>query len=268
MKMNELSQQQLTNDEETEMAESTKLTITNNIPLDDDGIDDAADAHGGRGKPLKFNDTRKYTVGKEKTPLPEGTEMIFIGAAYAWMRLKKDEKVQFIWQQTGKPLLPLDRLPDRDERLWNLGPDGRAQDPWKPTRFAYFIDPTTGDRYEFSSTTWRGREAVTEIADQTRKARKSLKANVVPLVALRSKLKTDKYGEKLGPVFEWIKWIEREAAAAAFGAPQPAAITHNFGKPAAQQITAQPAAQPPSDHPAFADIPITDDGLLRDEIPW
>jgi len=113
--------------------------------------------------------------------------------------------VEYLMRQPGKKLPDRSELGDDDKRDWEAGPDGKPKDPWQNTRFMYFVDPTTGEEYTFSTSTWGGRGAVSDLADQIQRARNT-SPGVVPLVELRAAPMLTRFGKKSRPFFKVIDW--------------------------------------------------------------
>jgi hypothetical protein len=76
-----------------------------------DGWDDAAAEAAERtirGQLLKFADWR-WTVGKEATPISDGTKLIALATAAMWVRWEGGKPVEYRMREPGR------RLPDREE---------------------------------------------------------------------------------------------------------------------------------------------------------
>ena len=100
--------------------------MTNLVPIEnDDGWDDAAAENAERvikGTLLRFNDWR-WTKGKEGTEVEEGTALVALGTAAAWVKWRDGKPIEYVMRQPGK------KLPDRDELsdpegcgTWEIGP--------------------------------------------------------------------------------------------------------------------------------------------------
>ena len=141
----------------------------------DDGWDEAAAETSGRaiqGTLLKFNDW-KWTPGKEALPLPEGTRLVAVKTAAAFVRWEDKRPVEYIWREKGKPLPDREALSMWDDRSeWEIGLSGDKEDPWRDTRYVYLIDPTTMTAYTFSTHSTGGRNAVRDLGDNIARVRK------------------------------------------------------------------------------------------------
>ena len=126
-----------------------------------DGWDDAAAEAAERtirGQLLKFADWR-WTVGKEATPIQDGTKLVALATSAMWVRWEDGKPEEYRMREPGR------RLPDREE----LGYDDESQ--WRaPTASRkirgetpgwHLVDPQTAEAYTFSTSSWGGRGAVT-----------------------------------------------------------------------------------------------------------
>jgi hypothetical protein len=185
----------------------TELT-TNNIA--DDGWDEAAAETSGRaiqGTLLKFNDW-KWTPGKEALPLNEGTRLVAVKTAAAYVRWEDKRPVEYIWREKGKQLPDREALSMWEDRSgWEIGLSGDKEDPWRNTRYVYLIDPTTMTAYTFSTHSTGGRNAVRDLGDNIARVRKMRNnPNLVPLVELSAEVMPTKFGKKSKPLFRIVEW--------------------------------------------------------------
>jgi hypothetical protein len=176
----------------------------------DDGWDEAAAETSGRaiqGTLLKFNDW-KWTPGKEALPLPEGTRLVAVKTAAAFVRWEDKRPVEYIWREKGKPLPDREALSMWDDRSeWEIGLSGDKEDPWRDTRYVYLIDPTTMTAYTFSTHSTGGRNAVRDLGDNIARVRKMRNnPNLVPLVELSAEVMPTKFGKKSKPLFRIVEW--------------------------------------------------------------
>jgi hypothetical protein len=77
--------------------------------------------------------------------------------------------------------------------------------PWSNTRLVYLIDPETAEMFTFSTSSWGGRSAVSELGDQILRMRCG-KPNAVPLVELCASPMITKFGRKSKPHLKVIEW--------------------------------------------------------------
>ena len=198
-----------TNEEELEMQddENNEAQLPATIGGGGDGWTDAAAELEGkmiRGQLLKFAD-RLWTVGAEGEEVPEGTRRLALSTAAAWVKWWDGKPVQYVVRQPAKPLPSRDTLGDTNEDEWEVGPDGKPRDPWQNTRFILFSDPTTGEMFTFSTSSWGGRAAVSDLADAVSQKR-TTQPHAVPVVELRWRPMPTKFGMKSKPWLKIVGW--------------------------------------------------------------
>ncbi len=109
----------------------------------------------------------------------------------------------------GKPLPEREELGDLDETEWEAGPDGKQRDPWQSTRFVYLVDPETAEAFTFSTSSWGGRSAVVDLADQIARMRFA-HPNAVPIVELGATPMVTRFGRKSKPILRVVRWRKSE----------------------------------------------------------
>jgi hypothetical protein len=198
--------------------------MTRSVPTDDGWNDAAAEAGERpiRGRLLKFADWH-WTAGKENEPIEDGTRLVALATAAMWQRWEDGRVVETIQRQPGKRLPEREELSHDDEEEWEEGPSGEPQDPWRNTRLVYLVDPQTAEAFTFSTSSWGGRGAVTDLGDQIGRMR-TVHPDAVPIVELRAAEMPTKYGRKSKPVFKIVGWrtasgeqtapVERQISAA------------------------------------------------------
>jgi hypothetical protein len=215
------------------------------IPAADDGWNDAAAEAAERdirGTLLLFVDWR-WTAGKEKTVVADGTRLVALATAACWQRWENGRPVETIPRQPGKHLPDREELGYLDENKWETGPDDEPKDPWRNTRRVYLIDPKTAEAFTFSTASWGGRGAVGDLGDQIARMR-TAHPDAVPIVELRSAEMPTKFGRKSKPVFKIVGWRTADTAAIV---------------PAERQITAEKAED---------NVKAAMRDQMDDEIPW
>jgi hypothetical protein len=174
-----------------------------------DGWNDAAAESAERvirGTLLKFTDWQ-WTTGKENNPVEEGRRLIAPGTAAAWVRWSDGRPVEYRLRQAGRRLPDREELGDQNEEDWEAGPDGKPRDPWQNTRFVYLIDPATAEAFTFSTSSWGGRTAVTDLGDQIQRMRFA-NPGAVPVVELHAAPMLTKFGRKSKPFFKVVDWCK------------------------------------------------------------
>src|SRR5262249_9190263 len=208
----------------------------------DDGWGDAAAEAGERpirGRLLKFSDWR-WSAGKEGEEIENGTKLVALATAAMWQRWEDGKVAETIQRQPGKRLPDREELSHTDEDEWEEGPSGEPQDPWRNTRLVYLIDPQTAEAFTFSTSSWGGRAAVTDLGDQISRMR-TVHPDAVPIVELRAAEMPTKYGRKSKPIFKVVGW----KSASGGGAPAPVE----------RQIAAQEAKKEVDHHEMDDEIP-------------
>src|SRR5262245_15877838 len=180
----------------------------NDLVTTDDGWNDAAveaNERVLRGTLLKFSDWN-WLRGKEASPIEKGTKLVALGAAAAWVRWAGGKPVEYRMRQAGKPLPDREELGNTDATAWEVGPDGKTpRDPWQSTRLVYLVDPDTAEAFTFSTSSWGGREAVTNLGDSIARMR-SAHPKALPVVSLEAAAMHTRYGRKSKPVFKIVDW--------------------------------------------------------------
>ena len=198
------------------------------VPANDGWGDAAAEASERmiRGTLLKFADWR-WTTGKEATPVADGTKLVALATVAMWVRWESGKPAEYRMRESGRRLPDREELGHNDESQWDKDLSGEPQDPWRNTRLVYLVDPSTAAAFTFSTSSWGGRGAVSDLGDQIARMR-YVHADAVPIVELRAAEMPTKYGRKSKPVFKIVEWKTADAE-------QPA--------PVERQITIQKAKQ-------------------------
>lgn len=194
-------------DNHTEMQkpEQNKALTT---PAGNDGWGDAAAEASERtirGTLLKFADWR-WTAGKEATAVESGTKLVALATTAGWVRWEGGKPAEHRMRAPGRRLPDRDELGYDDESAWAEGPGGgEPKDPWQNTRWVYLVDPQTAEAFTFTTSSWGGRGAVTDLGDQIARMR-TVHPDAVPIVALQAAEMPTKYGRKSKPVFKVVGW--------------------------------------------------------------
>ena len=117
------------------MNDHQSLVEQQHVPADD-GWDDAAGEASERtirGHLLKFADWR-WTLGKEATPVDNGTRLIALATAAMWVRWEDGKPVEHIVRRPGERLPEREKLSHTNEKEWETGPGNEPKDPWANTR--------------------------------------------------------------------------------------------------------------------------------------
>jgi hypothetical protein len=181
----------------------TDLTIVANK----DGWGDAAAEANERvikGTLLKFSDWN-WSKGKEGTAVENGTTLVALDSAAGWVKWSEGKPTDYKMREPHRRLPDREELGDSNEDDWEAGPDGKPKDPWQNTRFVYLVDPTTAEAFTFSTSSWGGRSAVSDLADQIQRMRFA-QPGAVPVVELQAAPMLTKFGKKSKPWFKVVDW--------------------------------------------------------------
>jgi hypothetical protein len=176
-------------------------------PQTDDGWSDAAAENTERvikGTLLKFADGN-WSRGKEGTKVELGARLVAFDTAAAWVKWFDGKPLEYRLRQPGHRLPEREELGDLDEGRWDMGPDGKPKDPWQNTRFVYLIHPVSGEEFTFSTSSWGGRCAVSDLAEEIQRTREG-RPGVVPLVELCAAPMLTRFGKRSKPLFRVVDW--------------------------------------------------------------
>jgi hypothetical protein len=180
-----------------------------------DGWDDAAAEASERvikGQLLKFADWR-WTLGKEASPVKDGTKLVALATTAMWVRWDEGKPVEYRIRGPRERLPIREKLGYSDESKWKIGPDGEPKDPWANTRLVYFVDPDTAEAFTFSTSSFGGRDAVIELGDTIARMR-GTHPNAAPIVELRAVEMPTRFGRKSKPVLKVTGWKNTSPVAA------------------------------------------------------
>jgi hypothetical protein len=180
------------------------------VPADDGFADAATEENSNllRGSHLKFVDWHYYKDGSETPLQTEGLHLLAIGTAAAMQRWENGKVVQTIIRQPGKELPDRDDLGFLDRATWEHDGRGEPSDPWANTRFLYLVDPRTAEMITFTTKSYGGRGAVSNLSSQIARMRSLRGANVRPLIELGAAPMPTKFGPKSKPAFIIIRWFD------------------------------------------------------------
>jgi hypothetical protein len=172
-----------------------------------DGWSEAAAGNADRtiqGSILKCTNG-EWLRGKEEAKM-NGQHLVAMATRDAHVKWKDQRPVEYLFREAGKPLVERDALDDRDESQWEKGLDGNPKDPWANTRFLYLWDPKTGEKFTYSTSSYGGRGAVGDLADQITTMRFA-HPNAVPVVELSNAPMITKFGRRIKPFLRVVSWL-------------------------------------------------------------
>jgi hypothetical protein len=177
------------------------------LALVDDGWKAAADEGGQRilrGTLVKFADWQ-WTAGKEAARIPPEREFVATETIAAWVKWQGGKPVEYIVRASGADLPEREELGDTAEGTWELTPNNEPKDPWANTRLVRLLDPVTAEVFTFTTSSWGGRNAVIDLADQIVRMRQA-HPGAVPVVQLDALPMQTRYGRKSKPLFKIVGW--------------------------------------------------------------
>ena len=152
-----------------------------------------------------------YELGAEREPVPLGTQFIVIGAKEGWVRLVRGEDVRRVPRESGKPFPQRNELGDTDQSQWSLF-DGQPSDPWMLSNELLLIEKETGRPVIFATTSWTGREAVTDLCRLITYQRRSRGSNAKPIVSIGVGTYRSRRGPVATPKFTIVDWIDGDSS--------------------------------------------------------
>jgi hypothetical protein len=191
--------------------------------ISNDGWNEAANESNERilrGDLLKFSEGH-WMSGTDL--MPAGIRLVAMGTAATWVKWEDGAPTRNIARQPGQPKLEREELGDLDESKWEPGPDGSPRDPWRFTRYVYLMRPETAAAYTFSTSTWGGRDAVTDLASAIQTYRFA-RPGASPVVELAAKQKKTKFGQKWNPHFKVVDWVGGNVESTPAALPKPTLV--------------------------------------------
>jgi hypothetical protein len=171
-----------------------------------DGWGDAAAENAGRvlrGNLLKFSDWTWSKGGGAE--LKDGTQLVALGTVRAWVKWEGGKPAKYLIPEAGRAMPEREELGDLNQDDWEAGVDGKPKDPWQNTRFVHLVDPVSAEIFTFSTSSWGGRGAVADLAEQIQRVRYA-NPGALPVVELSAAPMVTKFGKKSKPLFKVIEW--------------------------------------------------------------
>jgi hypothetical protein len=227
----------------------TALAITHDDDVDGFSVTEKSSGTI-RGKIVKFNDLDKAYVADKVLKLDPATQYVVLDVVTAWVKWGKDKDGKPVPEhRTTQPgaLHPgRDELPDQDKTMWPPGQDGKPRDPWRDSRYLYFVDMASGSEYTFVTDSYGGRRAIGDLKSAIMNMR-SARPGALPLIVLESVPWKTQHGVRPRPHFEIIGW--RDGARPTVLAPSPQPKPTALGKPALVTAAASLAGELDDDIP-------------------
>lgn len=177
---------------------------------------------GMRGTFLKFSKEGKFIKTMDAEIVPEGTECVCVydQTQAGWIKfhgkgVDPERKMGPIFAGYVPP--PREELGDQDDTLWEIGLNGKPQDPWQHQMLLPLQDTKTGELYVFATSSQTGRRAVNALLYSCQGMLKKDPKNypVVKLTAASFKHKDPRVGAVNVPQFVIVGNAPRDDYAAA-----------------------------------------------------
>lgn len=148
-----------------------------------------------------------YALGAAREPVEHGTKFVAFGAKEDWLRLEKGAPVQRIQREPNKPFPTRSELGDLDQAAWPRF-DGKPSDPWTLSNELLLTEKDTGRPVIFTTTSWTGREAVTDLCRLITYQRRQRGANARPIITIGAGTYQSPRGPVAIPKFAIVDWVD------------------------------------------------------------
>jgi hypothetical protein len=174
-----------------------------------DGWADAANTSNPiKGTIVRCNDGQ-WLRGKESTPI-NGSQWLALSTRSCWTRWQGNRPERYLFREPGRDLPERDELGDLDQDKWEAGPGGgEKRDPWQHAAFLYLANEASAELLTFSTSTFGGRGAIRDLAEQIGLMR-GAHPRAVPLVELVNRPVSTRYGRKVWPHLKVVGWRNLE----------------------------------------------------------
>jgi hypothetical protein len=203
-----------------------------------------------------FNEKTFYINGAEADP---SDTYAVLDVVVAWVRWgAAGGKPEHRITKPGQHHPEREELPDQNEEEWQIGRDGKPEDPWKDNRYVLVVNTATAAEFTFVTDTVGGRRAISDLKNEISKARRSL-PGAIPIVKLISTTMPTSYGIKPRPGFKVEGWHGGTAPAPA-PSDEPKQPVRRYAPDSITSGRPQPDNEPPPHNEVppdrdFDDIP-------------
>jgi hypothetical protein len=172
-----------------------------------DEVEGSGNQSSDRGIPIvKFSNEGKWLFGEEELP-PEREYMVGkIGREMIkWVDGVPGEESYAL--EPGQPfpdVAALNEAVPQDE--WREDPSGKMVGPWVAQHVAFLLDVADMSKYRFPTCTVGGAICISAIVQRTNDKRR-FEPGAYPVVKLRNTFMKTKFGGRLRPHFEVVRWI-------------------------------------------------------------
>src|SRR5215471_13981330 len=193
-----------------------------------------------RGTVARWADTTNW-VDRDGLPLP--SPMLVIGYTTILRRWKEHRPEDITEHPLPEPAALNAAIPIKE---WEVGLDGKPQEPWKLTYVVYLVDLKTGSLFTYANNTFGAMLAYNNLEEKIAVMRMLRGEHVFPIVNLEKRPMKTNYGMKTRPHFHPIDW--RSPGGSSGSQLMPQAPTPQISGPSTQPSPA-PAPTTPSSLP-------------------
>jgi len=153
-----------------------------------------------RGTVARWADTTNW-VDRDGLPLP--SPMLVIGYTTILRRWKEHRPEDITEHPLPEPAALNAAIPIKE---WEVGLDGKLQEPWKLTYVVYLVDLKTGSLFTYANNTFGAMLAYNNLEEKIAVMRMLRGEHVFPIVNLEKRPMKTAYGMKTRPHFHPIDW--------------------------------------------------------------
>jgi hypothetical protein len=158
-----------------------------------------------RGDLIKIVDGRASI--RDGTPVPD--VLLVAGIFKAAQRWQAHALVDVRVETPETPLPDVDDLNNAvPSTEWEIGLDGAPTPPWRAVWGLYFIDPKDASPFTWLAGSIGGRIAHERINERIAAMKMFRGQNVAPIVKVTNRSMKTKFGTRLRPEFEIVRWVE------------------------------------------------------------
>jgi hypothetical protein len=228
----------------------------------DDNIEGGEERRSSPGTYIKFTNEALWKISREDTAMPPELELLV--ASVVREMVKRDRDGAIIERTTlvpGQKFPDLKGLNDNAPRAeWRDGPNG-PQGPYQGQSLVLLLDPERMDKFIYGANieTIGASICVRELVEKVCWMRRFRGAKVTPIVRLASKWMTTRFGGRMRPHLEIVRWVE------AGGEPAPALPPANADTKLIEQAPVANENEPKKGNVTT----MTNLGKeMKDKVPW
>jgi hypothetical protein len=161
-----------------------------------------------QGTIVKFDNNSEW-VTRSGEQLPPDLELIAVGLARIVQKWLDGMPAETRVLGPGEKFPDLDELNNAAPRSeWTDGLNGAPRGPWQRAHHVFLLDPTTMDKFTYTTSTVGGAIAVRELVDKTTWMRRYRGQSVYPVVALADVFMNTRFGGRQRPHFIVKRWVD------------------------------------------------------------